>query len=138
MYTTPTEVIRFTGVKPTDFRGVTDETDLNDLINDWILHADNLINSYCHRTFDTDYEYYPAISNICLRLTANIIALAQSRKDTPVIRHDNWSIQAWISSDVFTDDLKNDLEQIVVEKSNVSDRVDLVAITGETIDKTLW
>lgn len=139
MYTTPTEVIRFTGVKPTDFRGLNNDNDqLNSLIEEWITQAESLINSYCHRTFTEDFDYYGAISNICLRLVANMVALAQARKDTPITKYNDWNIQAWISSDIFTEDLKKDLEPFKIDKSNNSDKIDIVAITGKPLDKTLW
>ena len=138
MYTTPAEVIRFTGVKYTDFRGLKDENDLCDLISTWITQADSLIDSYCNQSFNSDFKYFDAVSNISLRLVANIIALAQSRKDTPVIKHNDWSIQAWLSSDVFTDDLKNDLKPFKLDHSTSSDRIDIVAITGKPIEFTKW
>jgi hypothetical protein len=131
-YTTPEDVIQFTGVKPENFRGLNkdDTTKLNTIMTNWIQQAEGLINSYCHTTFSTENVNYAAVSNVCLRLVANMVALAEARKDTPIVKYNDWSI-GWLSSNIFSNDLKNDLEPFVLDRSSKSDSIDFFAITGD-------
>lgn len=126
------DIIEFTGVKPQTFRYEKNDTEsLEELLNKWIDQSSSLICSYCNHDFDEDEEIPDAIQNICIRLTANMVALAQARKDTPVVKVNDWSIQT-VSSDIFTDDLKDDLAPWVHErKSYKSDKVEFFAITGD-------
>ena len=67
----------------------------------------------------------------CLRLTANMVALAQARKDTPVIQVKEWNVQT-VSSNIFSNDLKRDLTPFVHErKSYKGDEIDFFVITGD-------
>ena len=60
-----------------------------------------------------------------------MVALAQARKDTPVIKVNDWTIKT-VGSDIFTEDLKDDLAPFVHErKSYKSDKIDFFAITGD-------
>lgn len=127
------EIIEFTGIKPKTFRlEKDDENGLKEIIRKWILQSQGLICSYCNHNFNEEEdEVPPAVQNVCLRLTANMVALAQARKDTPVVKVNDWSIQT-VSSDIFTDDLKDDLEPFLHErKSYKSDRIEFFAITGD-------
>lgn len=127
------EIIEFTGVKPKTFRLEKDDTEgLNLILEKWIKQSQSLICSYCNFNFHEIEDEIPgAVQNVCLRLTANMVALAQARKDTPVVKVNDWSIQT-VSSDIFTDDLKDDLAPWVHErKSYKSDKVEFFAITGD-------
>ena len=76
-------------------------------------------------------EIPPAVVNVCLRLTANMVALAQARKDTPVIQVKEWNVQT-VSSNIFSNDLKRDLTPFVHErKSYKGDEIDFFVITGD-------
>lgn len=127
------DVIQFTGVKPKTFRFEKDDTNgLSRLLEKWIRQSESLICTYCNYDFDKQEEDIPeAVQNVCLRLTANMVALAQARKDTPLIKVNDWSIQT-VSSDIFTEDLKDDLTPFAHErKSYKSDKIDFFAITGD-------
>ncbi|MDO5841703.1 MAG: hypothetical protein Q4Q24_00345 [Methanobrevibacter ruminantium] len=133
MWVNADEIIEFTGVKPKTFRLEKDDTNgLSVLLEKWIGQSESLICSYCNYDFNKEEdEVPPAVQNVCLRLTANMVALAQARKDTPVVKVNDWSIQT-VGSDVFTDDLKDDLAPWVCErKSYKSDKIEFLAITGD-------
>ena len=128
----PEDIIEFTGVKPQTFRFDRDDlSSLETLLEKWILQSEGLIMSYCNHDF-SDYEEIPsAVVNVCLRLTANMVALAQARKDTPVIQVNEWNVQT-VSSNVFSNDLKRDLTPFVHErKSYKSDKIDFFVVTGD-------
>ena len=121
-YCTVDDVKNVSGVKPerlgNQFKD--NETAFNALINEWIAQAEGLINSYCKR------NWYPvvengtttvipvplAVKNVCIRLVANIIALRYARKENPIKKVNDFSMTIF-SSEVFTDDLKEDLKPFI-------------------------
>lgn len=128
----PNDVIELTGVKPQTFRFEKGDTaSLETLLEKWILQAEGLIIAYCNYDFNDMEEIPSAVVNVCLRLTANMVAFAQARNDTPVIKVKDWTVQT-VSSNVFSNDLKRDLAPFVHEqKSYKSDRIDFFVITGD-------
>ena len=73
-----------------------------------------------------------AVSNVCLRLTANMVALAVARRETALVKVNDWTIK--ISDDnVFNDSLKSDLKPFTVDKSTKSDSVEFTAVTGDDL-----
>ena len=132
MWITLEEVKHFTGINPQHLKLNEDEGDtLNEILETWISQSESLIKSYTNnKALDT--ETPEAVQNVCLRLTANMVALAIERRDTPRTTVTDWKIHV-SSSDIFTADLKEDLEPYVLEHSNKSDKIDIFAITGEDI-----
>lgn len=120
-YCTVDDVKKMSGVKPeklgSQFKG--DESEFNALIEEWISQAESLINSYCNRNWnpildEETQEIIPVIvpkgvKNVCIRLTANIIAFRYARKENPIKKVNDYSMTIF-SSEVFTDDLKRDLK----------------------------
>lgn len=119
-YCTVDDVKKMSGVKPerlgSQFKD--DETAFNTLIEEWISQAEGLINSYCKRNWnpiiDEDDNVIPvivpnAVKNVCIRLTANIIAFRYARKENPIKKVNDYSMTIF-SSEIFTDDLKQDLK----------------------------
>lgn len=125
------ELIKFTGVTPKMFRFEKDDIDsMLFLLEKWIRQCSNIITHYCHNSFEKEVPY--AVENVCLRLTANMIALFVARNDTPVVKVNDWSVQI-VSSEIFSDDLKEDLEPFRIDYSTASDTIDFIAITGDSI-----
>lgn len=123
------EVIDFHGLKPMNLGYDKDDTEtLCETITEWISHSEDLIKSYTNNDFAD--ETPGAVKNVCLRLTSNMITLAIQKRDSPIIKVNDWTIQS-VSSDIFTDDLKKDLKPFIIEKSTTSDTVTFFAITGE-------
>lgn len=122
------DVKNFTGIQPKHLHFNEDETtELDRILVDWISQSEDLIKSYTHNQFSEDIP--DAVKNVCLRLTANMIALAIERRDTPRTTVTEWTIRV-SSSDIFTQDLKDDLTPFVKDFSNTSDSIDIFAITG--------
>jgi hypothetical protein len=131
-YCTTEEVIGLTGVTPKKLKLDEDDNDgLHTLINTWISQAESLINGYCHTKWD-ETSVPGAVSNVCLRLTANMVALAVARRETALVKVNDWTIK--ISDDnVFNDSLKSDLKPFTVDKSTKSDSVEFTAVTGDDL-----
>lgn len=119
-YCTVEDVLKLTKTKPKQF-GFKDENaeeEFNQLINEWILQSESHINAYCRRNWN-DYmdendnlikvKVPLAVKNVCIRLTANIIAFSFARRDNPLKKVDDWTTGV-ISSEIFTEDLKQDLK----------------------------
>ncbi len=133
-YCTALEVIRLTGVKPSSLK-LDKEADpdlaLETLITDWIQQSMALIDSYCHRTFTVDETTsWNVVRSVCQRITANMVAFSQARRDTPLVKVNDWRVEV-SSSEIFPKELREDLDPFVVEKSNKTDTVDFFTITGD-------
>ena len=129
MWISVDDVINFTGLKPKQKKKKKDDTTgLNNIVSDWINQSQDLINMYTNRNY-TDETVRDAIRNICLRLTSNMVTLAIQKRDNPIIKVNDWTIQG-LSSDIFTDDLKDDLKPFVKDSSTEPDSIGVLAITG--------
>ena len=129
MWISVDDVINFTGLKPKHLNLEKDDTTgLNNIVSDWINQSQDLINMYTNRNY-TDDNVRDAIRNICLRLTSNMVTLAIQKRDNPIIKVNDWTIQG-LSSDIFTDDLKDDLKPFVKDSSFEPDSIGVLAITG--------
>lgn len=128
MWITAGDVIHFHGLKPQHLNLNKDDTStLNSILEDWISQAESLILSYCHlRSVETPAA---AMRNVCLRLTSNMVSLAVQRRDNPIIKVNDWTIQN-ISSDIFTEDLKKDLAPFINDSSNDENAIGILTITG--------
>ena len=134
MWISVDDVIHFTGLKPQHLNlGKTDTRGLEEIVSKWIVQSQSLINSYCHRKPCKDEEVSDALQNVCLRLTSNMVSLAIQKRDNPIIKVNDWTIQN-VSSDIFTDDLKDDLAPFINDSSNDSGKINFFAITGEDIN----
>lgn len=122
------KVVEAYSLKPNTFKlAKEDTTKMNEIITDFILQCEDLIKTYCNQPFT---ETPKAIENICMRMVSNMITFTVQRRDTPIIKVNDWTIST-VSSDIFTDDLKKDLEPFVIEHSTKSDTVTFTAITGD-------
>lgn len=133
MWITVNNVTDFTGLKPQHLKlDKTDNTRLTEIVTDWILQSEDLIKSYTHNNF-TDETVPDAVRNVCLRLTANMVALSMARRDTPITQPNDWTVTI-LSSEIFSEDLKDDLEAYVNQAvTGKSDKVYVYTVTGEDI-----
>lgn len=129
------QVIAFHGLKPVHLNiSKTDEKadeKLEAIITDWIVQSQDLINVYTNRQY-TSTTVRPAVQNVCLRLTSNMVSLAIQKRDSPIIKVNDWSIQN-VPSDIFTDELKDDLKPFIKDSSNEPNSIGIYAITGEDV-----
>ncbi len=130
MMVTVDEVKNFHGLQPKHLKFNDNEvTKMNDLLTSYILQAEDFIISYTNNeSLKTNTP--PAVQNVCLRIVDNMIVLMIARRDSPIIKVNDWKVST-ISSNIFTDDLRRDLEPYRKDKSNKSDKIDFFAITGE-------
>ena len=136
MWISVDDVIHFHGLKPQHLNlDKTDTTTLNTIISDWISQSESLIKTYCHIKSIEDTDVSDAMKNVCLRLTSNMVSLAIQKRDNPIIKVNDWTIQG-LSSDIFTDDLKEDLKPFIVDSSNDPSKLGIFAITGEGLDRS--
>ena len=123
------QVITFQGLKPKSLNLDKEDTaGLEKMVSDWISQCQSLIEEYIHRTYSDDVVP-GAVQNILLRLTSNMVTLAIQRRDSPIIKVNDWTIQT-VPSDIFTDDLKHDLKPFVKDSSNDYGKIGFFAITG--------
>lgn len=134
MFCTVNEVINFTGLKPSHLNlSKDDDTKMNEIVETWIIQCEDLIKSYCNNDFKKyKCEIPKAVQNVCLRLCSNMVALAIARRDTPITKVNDWQINI-VNMRIFSNDLKEDLEPWVIDKSHSSDKIDIFAITGSDI-----
>ena len=129
MWISVDDVVNFHGLKPKHLNLEKDDTEkLEEIVSDWILQAQDLINVYTNRTY-TDETVREAVKNICLRLTSNMVSLAIQKRDSPIIKVNDWTIQN-VSSDIFTDELKHDLKPFIKDSSTEPNSIGVYAITG--------
>lgn len=123
------DVIHFHGLKPQHLNfEKTDTEGLNTLLEKWITQAESLINTYTNRAYNDD-TITPAVQNVCLRLVSNMVSLAIQKRDSPIIKVNDWTIQG-LSSDIFTEDLKNDLKPFIKDSSTEPNSIGVYTITG--------
>ena len=136
MWISVDNVVHFHGLKPQHLNlDKTDTTTMEEIITDWILQSESLIKTYCHIKSIEDEDVSDAMKNVCLRLTSNMVSLAIQKRDNPIIKVNDWTIQG-LSSDIFTDDLKEDLRPFIVDSSNDPSKLGIFAITGEGLDRS--
>lgn len=133
MWITADDVINFHGLKPQHLNLNKDDTNtLKTILEDWISQSESLILSYCNIRSINDADVNNALKNVCLRLTSNMVSLAIQRRDNPIIKVNDWTIQN-IGSDIFTEDLKKDLAPFINDSSNREDAIGIYTITGKDI-----
>ena len=130
MWISVDDVINFHGLKPKHLNLDKDDTSkLESIVSDWIIQSQDLINTYTNRKYD-DETVKPAVQNVCLRLTSNMVSLAIQKRDNPIIKVNDWTIQN-VPSDIFTDDLKEDLKPFIKDSSTEPNSIGILAITGK-------
>lgn len=135
MWISISDVTHFTGLKPKHLKLSPEDTTFNTIVTDWIMQSEDLIRQYCNNyKACNDSEVPAAVKNVCLRLTANMVALAIARRDTPITQPNDWTVTI-LSSEIFSQDLKDDLAPFVIARvSGKSDKVIVFTVTGEDIE----
>ena len=130
MWISVDDVIAFHGLKPKHLNLERDDNaKLESIVSDWIIQSQDLINTYTNRKYD-DETVKPAVQNVCLRLTSNMVSLAIQKRDSPIIKVNDWTIQN-VSSDIFTEELKEDLKPFIKDSSTEPNSIGILAITGK-------
>ena len=130
MWISVDDIINFNGLKPKHLNlEKDDDAKLESIVSDWIIQSEDLINTYTNRKYD-DETVKRAVQNVCLRLTSNMVSLAIQKRDNPIIKVNDWTIQN-VPSDIFTDDLKEDLKPFIKDSSTEPNSIGVYAITGK-------
>ena len=129
MWISVEQVINFHGLKPKHLNLEKDDTvKLEEIVSDWIIQAQDLINTYTNRHY-TDENVRDAVRNVCLRLTSNMVKLAIANRDSPIIKVNDWTI-ATVPDEVFSEKLKDDLKPFIKDSSTEPNSIGVLAITG--------
>lgn len=124
------DIKQFTGVTPISINLEQDDTTkLDEILSDWISQAEGLINSYINQEYE-DNDVPPAVKNVCIRIVANMVALSQARRETPIVNVNDWNVEI-VNMNIFNKELKEDLTPFIKDHSTISDSVDFFAITGD-------
>ena len=128
-YCEPSDVIIVTGITIKTFRLDTEEA-LTNLVREWRGQASALIDSYTKTTQDTD-NLPLAIKNICIRVTANMVTFAESRKNSPLVKVNDWTIKT-VPTEILTDDIREDLKPFTKESiRDDKSKIDILTISGD-------
>lgn len=107
-------------------------TALNNMLDKWINISSSVISKYCNREWDNvDTASSNLPSNIRLATcicVSNIIAFAQTRRDTPTISREDWSVN-FTGTDIVTDEVKELIDPYVKESKSKS--MDFFCVSGE-------
>lgn len=106
-YCTVKEVEEMSGTTAKQLGYKDDPEKFNELIEEWITQSESFINSYCHKKWEENVPL--GVKNVCIRLTANIIAFHYARRGNPIRKVNDYSAKIF-SSEVFTEDLRQDLK----------------------------
>lgn len=136
MYCTKQDVVDLTGIAPKHWfkNNENPEEEFNTLLEKWIELASDAVDRYCNRTFEdlTDTTSPPGTVRLATSLmVSNLIAFAQTRRDTPIIKHNDWSVD-FLAVDFLTDNIKEMLEEYQVSKVN-SSNIDFFAVYGDDL-----
>lgn len=114
-YSTAVDVIGATGVEPDDLSQA-DSASLTSLIEDWLLEIKDIIDADRKRDFLDEAGGDPLavrklVHNVAKRMASNMVALAVLRRDTSIVKMDDFSVQL-VSDRVLTEDVRRDLALI--------------------------
>lgn len=107
-YSTIEDVKKYTGIKPKDL-SIT-ETELNSLIEKWLAGVKSLIDADRNRNYTEEGNVPAGIDLIALRMASNLVAIAVVRRDTPIVRVDDFNIQL-VRDEIFTEPILRDLSR---------------------------
>ncbi|PWL08034.1 hypothetical protein MSCUN_09650 [Methanosphaera cuniculi] len=133
-YCNVVDVINFTQITPAklgiDVRK--DPNKLEEIILKWITHASNMIDEYTNNP-KKETEIPPIYENVCLRITAHMVASAEIYKNTSMVNINEWT-ERYVPLRIFTQAEKDDLEPY--KKSTVDYRnseIEMLTITGNKV-----
>lgn len=109
---TAQDIKNLTGIKTGDFEFANEddqEQALNDLLENWIEKIASHIYVRIERKVDVEDEEFLAIQDVLVRTVANLVALAQQQRTSPVVQIDSFAINILNTGEV-TKELDKELE----------------------------
>lgn len=130
MYCTIDEVKRITGIKPNHFGlDKTDIEQLETMIQTWITQAMSIIDEYCQQSFTDNIP--GGVSIACVQIVANIITNAESRKNSPLVKVNDWTVTT-VPTEIFTKPIKELLKPYTkTDERYEKAQIEFLAITGD-------
>ena len=134
-YSTPEDVIQYTGIQPGDLNLEDDDPEGEDpktaadkrtaLLEKWLKQITSLIHghqkmNYLELVDNEELEEVPAgIHNIAMRMAANMVGQAVLRRETPIVKIDDFAVKM-VSDAVMTKDIRTDLKELPHNKEGLS------------------
>lgn len=114
-YSSPAQVRSYTGARASAL-GLANNTELDELLEGWLVQIKSLIDIDRNRDFLVEASgnpdaVPPLVHNVAMRAAANMYGFSQLRRETPVIRVDDYNVRV-VPDAVLTEDLKKDLRRI--------------------------
>lgn len=118
-YSTPEDVISYTGIKPEDL-GMDTESELKIFIVKRLIEIKDIIDHDRKRDYHAEAEESgtqvpPGIVHIALRIAKNFISHAVLSRETPIIRIDDFTIRS-VEDKVMTRAITEDLKRFPLKK----------------------
>lgn len=112
---TAQDVKDLTGIKASDFNFVNQEDQeeaLTKLLEKWIERIASHIYVRIDRTVSIEDGEFLAIQDVLIRTVANLVAIAQQQRSSPVIQIDSFAVNILNTSEV-TKNLENELKPFI-------------------------
>lgn len=112
---TAQDVKDLTGIKASDFNFVNEEDQeeaLTKLLEKWIERIASHIYVRIDRTVSIEDGEFLAIQDVLIRTVANLVAIAQQQRSSPVIQIDSFAVNILNTSEV-TKNLENELKPFI-------------------------
>ena len=114
-YSTPEEVMQYTGIKPQDL-GLGIDEELKQVIEGWLIQIKDIIDQDRNRDYHQEVEegkrteVPPGIHHIAMRVCANVIAQAAFRRESTIVQVDDYKVQM-VDDQIFTEPIMRDLSR---------------------------
>jgi len=114
-YSTPADVITYSGVKADDL-WLNDDSELEELIESWLEQiADKIHKHQDMNYFEELEEIPPAVHDIAKRMCTNKIKAATLNRDSNITRIDEFTVQQ-TKDFVFTEEIRKELKDLPQKK----------------------
>ena len=134
---TADDIKNLTGIKAGDFEFANvenQEAALDNLLENWIEKIASHIYIRIGRKVDVNDEEFLAIQDVLVRTVANLVAVAQQQRTSPVVQVDSFAINILNTSEV-TKNLDVELEPFIrYKESSVSGRMSVFSSLEEFVD----
>lgn len=119
---TPKDIRDLTGIKDSDYSFTSDDDPkelLNEILSTWINRIASHIHVRINRKVSKDDGDYLAIQDVLTRTVANVVAISQQQRSSPVVQINNFAVNILNTSEV-TDKLDDELKPFIRYKKGAS------------------
>ncbi|MDI6840438.1 MAG: hypothetical protein QMD71_06305 [bacterium] len=109
-YSSPEEVMQYTGVKPQDL-GLEETEELIEVLEGWLVQIKDIIDQDRNRNYhQVEGGVPPGINHIAMRVCANVVAQASFRRESTIVQVDDYKVQM-VDDNIFTEPIMRDLSR---------------------------